>query len=134
MFGTVGVGKHVVASVRPPTLPVGKRGVMSCVDTTPDYPVQPEAAVERAAADLPTVLQEMPNETGYGASAPAHGQRVVLAQRLVDELARRRGHARGAAAWALHRTVKSLQRGQKPLVLCFHDDGTGRGLRWEAIT
>jgi hypothetical protein len=78
---------------------------LSSVDTTPDYPAQPEAAVERAAADLPMVLQDLPNETGYGASAPAHGQRVVLAQRLAEELVRH-GHARGAAAWGIHRLVQ----------------------------
>jgi hypothetical protein len=80
---------------------------MLSVDTTPDYPAQPEAAIENAAKDLPAVLQEMPNETGYGASEPVHGQRIVLAQHLVDELARRHGHLGGAAAWALHRLVQS---------------------------
>jgi hypothetical protein len=79
---------------------------MLFVDTTPDYPPQPEAAVESAARDLPLVLQEMPNETEFGASKPVHGQRIVLAQHLVEELARRRRHSGGAAAWALHRLVE----------------------------
>jgi hypothetical protein len=79
---------------------------LSSIDTTPDYPAQPEAVVESAARDLPAVLQEMPNETGYGASEPAHGQRIVLAQRLAEELVRSHGHAPGAAAWAIHRLVE----------------------------
>jgi len=45
--------------------------------------------------------------TGYGASEPAHGQRIVLAQRLVDGLVRHHGHSRGAAEWAIHRLVES---------------------------
>ena len=44
--------------------------------------------------------------TGYGASEPAHGQRIVLAQRLAEELVRSHGHAPGAAAWAIHRLVE----------------------------
>jgi hypothetical protein len=33
----------------------------------------------------------------------------------------------------LRETVKSLRRGQKPLLLRFHTDGTGRGVRWEPV-
>jgi predicted transcriptional regulator len=79
---------------------------MSCGDISADYPDQPEPAVESAAKDLPAVLQDMPNETGYGASEAVHGQRIVLAQHLVDELARRHEHSRAAAAWAVQRLVE----------------------------
>jgi hypothetical protein len=33
----------------------------------------------------------------------------------------------------LRETVKSLHRGQRPLVLQFRTDGTGRGVRWEPV-
>jgi hypothetical protein len=33
----------------------------------------------------------------------------------------------------LRETVRGLHHGQKPLVLRFHADGTGSGVRWEAI-
>src|SRR5262249_8263426 len=45
------------ASVKP-----GQKG-MSDLNTIPDYPVQPPEWVEAATRDLPSILQEMPNET-----------------------------------------------------------------------
>ncbi len=68
----------------------------------------------------------------------AANQRLILtafqeldwAPRIDDPLPREAGVN---AKVRLRETVKSLQRGQKPLVLCFHADGTGCGLRWEAI-
>jgi hypothetical protein len=78
---------------------------MSSPNTIPDYPPQPEPTVEAAARDLPWSLQDMANETRFGAVAPGHGQRIVLAQLLVDALARR-GHSRAAAAWAVHGLVQ----------------------------
>jgi hypothetical protein len=81
---------------------------MTSIDTTPDFPAQPEQWITRASIDLPSILQEMPNETGYGATSPGHGQRILLAKRLVEELASKRGHAPPAASWAIH---ELLQRG-----------------------
>jgi hypothetical protein len=34
----------------------------------------------------------------------------------------------------LRETIKSLNRGQRPVRLRFHCDGTGEGIRWEAIS
>jgi hypothetical protein len=76
------------------------------IDTTPDYPEQPCSLVEAAERDLPAVLQDMPNETGSGADDPGHGHRVVLAERLVDTMARHKRHSSAAAAWAIHRFVE----------------------------
>jgi hypothetical protein len=75
------------------------------LNTIPDYPPQPDHAVEAAARDVPAALQDMPNERGPGVADPGHGQRIVPAQRLVEELTGR-GHTRGAAAWAVHRLVE----------------------------
>jgi hypothetical protein len=47
----------------------------------------------------------MPNETGFGASDPGHGNRIVVAERLVEELVKR-GHRRPAAAWGIHELVQ----------------------------
>ena len=74
------------------------------IDTTPNYPAQPKLNVENAARDLPSVLQEMANESNFGATDPGHGQRIVLAKNLVEELSRR-GHSGAAAAWAIHQLV-----------------------------
>jgi hypothetical protein len=58
----------------------------------------------------------MQNETGNGAGDPGHGHRVVLAERLVEEIAEKRGHSKAAAAWAVHRLV---ERGLlRPEVAC----------------
>jgi hypothetical protein len=78
---------------------------LSSIDTTPNYPIQPEAWVENTARDLPAVLQEMPDETLHRASAPDHGHRIVVAERLVQELSSKRGHSRAAAAWAIHQLI-----------------------------
>jgi nucleoside phosphorylase len=76
------------------------------IDTTPDFPQQPDQWVEKAAADLPSILQEMPNESGYGATEPGRGHRIVLAQHLVEEVAGKRGHPRAAVGWAIHHLVQ----------------------------
>lgn len=76
------------------------------IDTTPDYPEQPASLVDAAERDLPAVLQEMPNETGNGASDPGHGHRVVLAEKLVEAMAGQKGHGKAAAAWAIHRLAE----------------------------
>ena len=78
---------------------------MPPIDTTPNYPVQPKQNVENALRDLPAVLQEMANESNFGATDPGHGQRIVLAKNLVEELSKR-GHSGAAAAWAIHRSVE----------------------------
>jgi hypothetical protein len=84
----------------------GDAALSAKIDTTPDYPEQPSSLVEAAEWDLPAVLQDMPNETGSGADDPGHGHRVVLAERLVETMARQKGHSSAAAAWAVHRLVE----------------------------
>ena len=76
------------------------------INTTPDYPEQLPSMVEAAEHDLPAVLQDMSNETRYGADAPDHGHRVVLADHLVEAIAEQKGHSRAAAAWAVYRLLE----------------------------
>jgi nucleoside phosphorylase len=76
------------------------------LDTTPDYPPQRATHVENAINDLPSVLQEMPSGSGHGATEPGLGHRIVIAERLEDDLSTR-GHSRAAAAWAIHHLVQS---------------------------
>ena len=52
------------------------------IDTTPNYPDQPEILIEAAAHDLPGILQDMDNEKRFEAPEPGHGHRVVLASDL----------------------------------------------------
>jgi hypothetical protein len=68
----------------------------------------------------------------------ATNQRIVLdafaaqgwPRRLDDPLPRERGVN---VKTRLRETIKGLNRGQRPRMLLFHGDGTGLGVRWEAI-
>jgi hypothetical protein len=66
----------------------------------------------------------MPNETRYGAANPGHGHRVVLAERVVETLARQKRHAKAAAAWAKGAAEAEVERDRDRLRLRL--DAAGR--------
>jgi hypothetical protein len=76
------------------------------IDTHPDAPLPPEPLVEAALRAIAPTLADVGQTSELGAGKGAPGQRIVVYDRLLRELAEKRGHSKAAAAWAIHRLAE----------------------------
>lgn len=85
--------------------PASQSPATSTVNTKPTRPRPPEQEVEAAQQILPRVLADMDNVTGYGATDPGEGQRVVTYRSLVKKLTEQ-GPSKTATEWAIHQLAQ----------------------------